>query len=115
MFFGHKGSMDIEALKILFTESHKGIYGLYWDGEKWMMNEAGVEFDDVLGDGETAVYRFIDLMDKNSDDIFEKEHDTFTDFRWKEAAHDSFRYQAKTLATKCREWKKQYLLERSKK
>ncbi|MDF2379090.1 MAG: hypothetical protein P1V18_02615 [Candidatus Gracilibacteria bacterium] len=48
-YFGYHGEATEEAMKTFFSEEKRGMYGLYWDGDEWSMNDSE-GLDEDMGD-----------------------------------------------------------------
>ena len=70
-YFGYGGPPSEEYLKKFFNEAGAEFRGLYWNGEQWMLNERGYEWDDPMGKVLTnaTIERFIARMREQPDNI----------------------------------------------
>ncbi|MFH0820577.1 MAG: hypothetical protein V1908_02275, partial [Candidatus Peregrinibacteria bacterium] len=80
-FFGYTGYPNEEALKLFFDKDHKGVYGCYWDGDEWCLNESGWEVDEDLGGelNDIVVRHMIRLMREDPDDVIETRQQAIVD------------------------------------
>ncbi|MBU1152059.1 hypothetical protein KJ632_04525 [Patescibacteria group bacterium] len=87
--FGYSGSPSEEALKNLYSDSNRNVFGLYWDGKRWVVQEAGWEFDNELPDTENydkLLKKLIKEIKKHKDDLFEQT----SDFMFVPSGNESF-------------------------
>jgi len=70
-FYGYQ-VLGMETLKSLFNETNKGIFGLYWDGEEWVVNEIQGS-DDECGSstGQATIDNIIKSITTHGGYIFE--------------------------------------------
>ncbi|MFA6528836.1 MAG: hypothetical protein WCT46_04860 [Candidatus Gracilibacteria bacterium] len=76
--FGYAGSPSEDALKQLYYEGNRNAFGLYWNGERWFVQEAGMEFDEKLSDTDNydkLLGQLIDELEDHGEDIFEETSD----------------------------------------
>ena len=80
--FGYEGDASLDSLKTFFNEEKKGERGVYWNGKEWVVNEAGLERDDKMGNnGEDTLRKIIDRIALNSYDVLEARTDAIVDLR----------------------------------
>ena len=87
-YFGYGGPPSEEHLKKFFNPDGAEYRGLYWNGEQWMLNERGYEFDDPMGQYVTSamIERVIARMREQPDNILAHRQDAiFLDARDYEA------------------------------
>lgn len=73
--FGYSGSSSEEALKGLYSEHNRNVFGLYWNGKRWVVQEAGWESDNELPDTENydrLLKKLIGEIRRHKDDLFEQ-------------------------------------------
>ena len=89
--FGYMGQGKMEDLKKFFDEDHAYARAIYWDGDNWVVQEAGMESDDEIGSSD--IYKFVfgednpkDIVNKmiekiegDKGNILEYKHDKFLD------------------------------------
>ncbi|MFH1012555.1 MAG: hypothetical protein V1760_02300, partial [Candidatus Peregrinibacteria bacterium] len=95
-FFGYTGYPNEDALKAFFDEGHGGALGIYWDGENWYVNEAGMERDENLGPHLTrpVIQKMIAELRENSADVIETRQDAMVDI----VEDDQFKSQVNQMA-----------------
>jgi hypothetical protein len=74
--FGYAGSADEQSLKRLYSRAYANVFGVYWSGKQWVVQEAGIESDNELPMESDVSYEelyahLIDEFERHSDDIFE--------------------------------------------
>lgn len=80
--FGYSGKGKMEEIQNFFNEEKKGEHGIYWNGEEWVVNEAGMERDDKMGNnGETTIQNMIQRIRENQNDILENRNNALVDIR----------------------------------
>jgi len=80
--FGYSGKGKIADLQNFFSKTKKGEHGIYWNGEQWVVNEAGLERDDKMGNnGEKTIQNMINRIRDNQNDILETRNDALVDIR----------------------------------
>ncbi len=69
--FGYRGDETEEGVKAFFSEEAASRHGLYWDGEHWRAQEAGLERDNKMGTAlnQETVANLIAFLEENSNDI----------------------------------------------
>ncbi len=75
--YGYTGTAKEGSLKTFFNEKAASYHGLYWDGEVWKLQEAGMEFDDEIGSFLTKemIQKLITSLRKKRGDIIEHRSD----------------------------------------
>ena len=78
--FGYSGRGKIEEIQNFFSEEKKGKHGIYWNEEEWVVNEAGMERDDKMGNnGKTTIQNMIQRIRENQNDILENRNNALVD------------------------------------
>ncbi|MBN1258799.1 hypothetical protein JXA05_03515 [Candidatus Peregrinibacteria bacterium] len=79
-FFGYAGRQNEEDLKRFLNSTHKSVFGVYWDGKAWALNEAGWEFADEIGPrlDRAAVEKIIQKLREQPDNILEHRQEAIT-------------------------------------
>jgi hypothetical protein len=117
--FGYIGQGKMEDLKKFFDEDHAYARAIYWDGDDWVVQEAGMESDDEIGS--SNVYKFIFGKDDPKDivnemiakiesdkgNILEYTHDNFLDLGVS-GTYDSRKEQEQWIANSLKTGLKKY-------
>lgn len=94
-YFGYTGNPTEEELKSFFSENKASYQGIYWDGEDWMVQESGLEFDEKIGPNlnKLTIMKMINELLLDPEDVIEHRHDSvFT------SAYEKSGSQVKTMA-----------------
>ncbi len=78
LVFGNAVSASEDSLKRLFGAGNKNTFGIYWNGNRWTVQEAGMESDNELPDTDNydrLFKRLIKELRNHKDDVFEHTSD----------------------------------------
>ena len=93
-YFGYNGHQKEEDLKAFFIEEKANFHGIYWDGEEWMVQQAGSEPDVSMGPtlNYITISKIVGELYEYANDIIENRHD-----RWVANAYD-YTHQVQKMA-----------------
>lgn len=103
--FGYSGSADEESIKRLYSSANANVFGIYWDGAQWVVQEGGMESDNELsrdGNPDQLISQLLIELENHGDDLFEETGDSMWVSSRSEEDKEFFR-RSESIAAKYRE------------
>ncbi|OIP80479.1 hypothetical protein COW94_03285 [Candidatus Peregrinibacteria bacterium CG22_combo_CG10-13_8_21_14_all_44_10] len=103
--FGYSGSADEESIKRLYSSANANVFGIYWDGAQWVVQEGGMESDNELPrdtNPDQLISQLLIELENHGDDLFEETGDSMWVSSRSEEDREFFR-RSEAIAAKYRE------------